>query len=128
MLGRVMERQGLLSAELHRRALATLAYTRYRGDFFRDELLTALQILEPAVRYQRGIIDLVSGRLLLSAISTSDAKVDKIDIGVSGVTVETLNPEVLPINLRASPKWPCGAGALDPADLMLLWNTYQRAT
>jgi len=28
------------------RALATLAYTRYRGDFFREELLTALQILE----------------------------------------------------------------------------------
>ena len=28
------------------RALATLAYTRYRGDFFKDELLTALQILE----------------------------------------------------------------------------------
>ena len=28
------------------RALATLAYTRYRGDFFRDELLTALQILQ----------------------------------------------------------------------------------
>lgn len=28
------------------RALATLAYTRYRGDFFRDELLVALQILE----------------------------------------------------------------------------------
>ncbi len=28
------------------RALATLAYTGYRGDFFRDELLTALQILE----------------------------------------------------------------------------------
>jgi hypothetical protein len=28
------------------RALATLAYARYRGDFFRDELLTALQILE----------------------------------------------------------------------------------
>jgi membrane-bound lytic murein transglycosylase B len=28
------------------RALATLAYTRYRGDFFRGELLTALQILE----------------------------------------------------------------------------------
>ena len=27
------------------RALATLAYTRYRGDFFREELLTALQIL-----------------------------------------------------------------------------------
>ena len=28
------------------RALATLAYTRYRGDFFRDELLTALQIIQ----------------------------------------------------------------------------------
>lgn len=28
------------------RALATLAYTGYRGEFFRDELLTALQILE----------------------------------------------------------------------------------
>jgi lytic murein transglycosylase len=28
------------------RALATLAYTGYRGDFFREELLTALQILE----------------------------------------------------------------------------------
>jgi lytic murein transglycosylase len=28
------------------RALATLAYTGYRGDFFRDELLNALQILE----------------------------------------------------------------------------------
>jgi membrane-bound lytic murein transglycosylase B len=28
------------------RALATLAYTRYRGDFFREELLTALEILE----------------------------------------------------------------------------------
>jgi membrane-bound lytic murein transglycosylase B len=28
------------------RALATLAFTRYRGDFFRDELLVALQILE----------------------------------------------------------------------------------
>jgi len=28
------------------RALATLAYTRYRGDFFREELLTALQILQ----------------------------------------------------------------------------------
>jgi lytic murein transglycosylase len=28
------------------RALATLAYTGYRGDFFRDELLAALQILE----------------------------------------------------------------------------------
>ncbi|WP_230531411.1 lytic murein transglycosylase [Microvirga roseola] len=28
------------------RALATLAYTGYRGDFFRDELITALQILE----------------------------------------------------------------------------------
>jgi lytic murein transglycosylase len=28
------------------RALATLAYTGYRSDFFRDELLTALQILE----------------------------------------------------------------------------------
>jgi membrane-bound lytic murein transglycosylase B len=28
------------------RALATLAFTRYRGDFFREELLTALQILE----------------------------------------------------------------------------------
>ena len=28
------------------RALATLAYTRYRGDFFKEELLTALQILE----------------------------------------------------------------------------------
>jgi lytic murein transglycosylase len=28
------------------RALATLAYTGYREDFFRDELLTALQILE----------------------------------------------------------------------------------
>ena len=28
------------------RALSTLAFTRYRGDFFRDELLTALQILE----------------------------------------------------------------------------------
>lgn len=28
------------------RALATLAYTRYRGDFFRQELLTALEILE----------------------------------------------------------------------------------
>jgi membrane-bound lytic murein transglycosylase B len=28
------------------RALATLAYTGYRGDFFKEELLTALQILE----------------------------------------------------------------------------------
>jgi len=28
------------------RALATLAHARYRGEFFRDELLTALQILE----------------------------------------------------------------------------------
>jgi membrane-bound lytic murein transglycosylase B len=28
------------------RALATLAYTRYRGEFFRDELLAALQILQ----------------------------------------------------------------------------------
>lgn len=28
------------------RALATLAFTRYRGDFFRDELLTALDILQ----------------------------------------------------------------------------------
>lgn len=28
------------------RALSTLAYTRYRGDFFKEELLTALQILE----------------------------------------------------------------------------------
>jgi lytic murein transglycosylase len=28
------------------RALATLAFIRYRGDFFRDELLVALQILE----------------------------------------------------------------------------------
>ncbi|MBM6594917.1 lytic murein transglycosylase [Microvirga pudoricolor] len=28
------------------RALATLAYTRYRGDFFKGELLTALEILE----------------------------------------------------------------------------------
>ncbi|MBF9234752.1 lytic murein transglycosylase [Microvirga alba] len=28
------------------RALATLAYTRYRGDFFKEELLIALQILE----------------------------------------------------------------------------------
>jgi lytic murein transglycosylase len=28
------------------RALVTLAYTGYRGDFFRDELITALQILE----------------------------------------------------------------------------------
>ena len=28
------------------RSLATLAFARYRGDFFRDELLTALQILE----------------------------------------------------------------------------------
>jgi membrane-bound lytic murein transglycosylase B len=28
------------------RALATLAYTGYRGEFFREELLTALQILE----------------------------------------------------------------------------------
>jgi membrane-bound lytic murein transglycosylase B len=28
------------------RALATLAFVRYRGDFFRDELLIALQILE----------------------------------------------------------------------------------
>ena len=28
------------------RALSTLAYTGYRGDFFKDELLTALQILE----------------------------------------------------------------------------------
>ena len=28
------------------RALATLAFVRYRGDFFRNELLTALQILE----------------------------------------------------------------------------------
>jgi lytic murein transglycosylase len=28
------------------RALATLAYTGYRGDFFRDELITALQILQ----------------------------------------------------------------------------------
>ncbi|HEY8565551.1 MAG TPA: lytic murein transglycosylase [Beijerinckiaceae bacterium] len=28
------------------RALATLAHLRYRGDFFREELLTALQILE----------------------------------------------------------------------------------
>ena len=28
------------------RALATLAFARYRGDFFRDELLTALQILQ----------------------------------------------------------------------------------
>lgn len=31
------------------RALATLAYTRYRGEFFRDELLTALQILQGGV-------------------------------------------------------------------------------
>jgi lytic murein transglycosylase len=30
------------------RALATLAYTGYRDDFFREELLTALQILEQA--------------------------------------------------------------------------------
>lgn len=28
------------------RALATLAFARYRGDFFRDELLTALEILQ----------------------------------------------------------------------------------
>lgn len=28
------------------RSLATLAYVRYRGDFFRDELLTALEILD----------------------------------------------------------------------------------
>jgi lytic murein transglycosylase len=28
------------------RALATLAYTKYRGDFFRNELLTALEILQ----------------------------------------------------------------------------------
>jgi membrane-bound lytic murein transglycosylase B len=35
------------------RALATLAYTGYRGDFFRDELLTALQILE-AEQVERG--------------------------------------------------------------------------
>ena len=36
------------------RALASLAYVRYRGEFFRNELLTALQIL------QEGHVDLVN--------------------------------------------------------------------
>jgi lytic murein transglycosylase len=38
---------GAFTGELYVvRTLATLAYVRYRGDFFRGELLTALQILE----------------------------------------------------------------------------------
>ena len=44
------------------RALATLAYVRFRGDYFRDELLSALVILEHGDIAPAGDGRLVGGR------------------------------------------------------------------
>lgn len=66
------------------RALATLAYARYRGDYFREELLSALEILEQGHVSPRGMIGSWAGAMGQTQFMPSSFKKYAVDFDGRG--------------------------------------------